>query len=433
MRILHTSDWHLGRLFHRASLLDEQSLAMARLVDIATSEGVDLVLIAGDLYDRSVPPADAVQLFDETLAQLHQHGCKVVAISGNHDSAVRVGFGDRLLGRIGVTLRGDAARTGQAVQLAPADGGPPVRVYPVPYLDPLATAHLAQRDRDPDPDPDPDPDTTLRGADPTADAPPPRSVHLDGVEGEGAPMEDPGPARFTHHDAMSWAMDRVRADLAAAGPARSVVVAHAFLTGGAPSASERELSLGHVEQVAMSVFDDIDYVALGHLHRRQAFDGGRVAYSGTPLRYSFSEQRNIPSVRVVDLAPDGSVSARQIELGVGRAMHTLRGELGSLLTDAALADAETGWVRAVLTDRQLPLQAMRRVQSRFPHAVELSHEPGGTQADDGAGVTNARVRTADPLQLTTEFLHARRGIDLDAAEHALVASAVSAVRTGIAP
>jgi exonuclease SbcD len=401
VRILHTSDWHLGRLFHRASLLDEQAAAMSRLVEVVQSEGVELVLVAGDLYDRSVPPADAVELFDRTLAQLHRVGATVVAISGNHDSAVRVGFGDQLLGSVGVTLRGDPTRTGQAVTLAGTDGGPAVRIYPIPYLDPIATAHLARRER----------------SDP----------HRTDDPGES---ERPGRARFTHHDAMAWAMDRVRADLSAAGPARSVVVAHTFLTGGEPSASERELSLGHVEQVGLSVFDGIDYVALGHLHRRQAFDGGRIAYSGTPLRYSFSEQSNVPSVRLVDLAADGSLSARQVELGVGRAMCTLSGELEVLLADPALADAEGAWVRAVLTDRQLPLQAMRRLQERFPHAVELSHEPvGAVPGGDGAGA-GSRVRVADPLDLSVEFLTERRGIELDDDERQLLRDAVAAVRTG---
>lgn len=390
MRLLHTSDWHLGRLFHRASLLDEQAAAMARLVEVVRAEGVQVVLIAGDLYDRSVPPADAVELFDATLAELHEAGATVVAISGNHDSAVRVGFADRILGPMGVTLRGDSGRTGEPVVVPGADGGPPVRIYPVPFLDPLATAHLARR------------------ADPSV----------------------PG-ARFTHHDAMAWAMDRVRADLAAAGPARSVVVAHTFLTGGEPSTSERELTLGHVEQVGLSVFDGIDYVALGHLHRSQAFDGGRIAYSGTPLRYSFSEQSNVPSVRLVDLGPDGSLSAQQVELGVGRSMCTLSGELEVLLADPALADAEGAWVRAVLTDRQLPLQAMRRLQERFPHAVELSHEPAGAEpARSGAGAGD-RVRTADPYELSAAFLAERRGIELDDAEQALLHEALTAVRTGV--
>jgi exonuclease SbcD len=397
VRILHTSDWHLGRLFHRASLLDEQAAAMSRIVEVVRTEGVELVLIAGDLYDRSIPPSDAVELFDHTLAQLHASGATVVAISGNHDSAVRVGFGDQLLGRVGVTLRGDLARTGQAVQVPAVDGGPAVRVYPVPYLDPLATAHHARRDHDPD-----------------ADA---------GTDADGNPAAR---TRFTHHDAMSWAMGRVRADLARVGSARSVVVAHTFLTGGEPSASERELSLGHVDQVGMSVFDGVDYVALGHLHRRQAFAGGRVATTARRCATPSPNRRTRPRC-AWSTWRDSSIACRQIDLGVGRCARSRPGS-------SSCSPIRAGRCRGCLgpggADRPpAALQAMRRLQERFPHAVELSHEPGALP------VGEARVRCqgahADPLDLSVEFLRDRRGIDLDDAEHQLLADAVAAVRTGV--
>jgi exonuclease SbcD len=135
-------------------------------------------------------------------------------------------------------------------------------------------------------------------------------------------------------------------------------------------------------------------------------------------------------VQLVDLAADGSIVCRRIELGVGRAMCTLSGELEALLADPGLAAAEHAWVRAVLTDRHLPLQAMRRLQERFPHAVELSHEPQGAVVTDGSAGRGARVRAADPLDLAVEFLQDRRGIDLDDAERQLLADAVLAVRTG---
>jgi exonuclease SbcD len=394
VRILHTSDWHLGRLFHGASLLDEQAAALTRLVELVREHRVQVVVVAGDLYDRSVPPSDAVALFSDTLHQLHLTGAAVVAISGNHDSSVRVGFAESLLGQVGVTLRGEAARSGNAVIVPSDDGGSPLRIYPVPFLDPLAVAHLARNESAP-------------GAEPA-----------------------PGRGRFTHHDAMAWAMDRVRADLSTAGPARSVVVAHTFITGGEPSASERELTLGHVEQVGMSVFDGVDYVALGHLHRRQAFDGGRVVYSGSPLRYSFSEQANRPSVELVDLAADGTRRSQRLELDVGRPMCTLSGPLEQLLADPGLAHAEASWVRVVLTDRQLPLQAMGRLQRRFPHAVELSHQPDGVvAAPQGAGST-ARVRRADPLELSSAFLAEHRGIALDDVEQQLLGEAITSVTNG---
>lgn len=406
MRILHTSDWHLGRLFHGASLLDEQARAVARIAELAADAEVDVVVVAGDLYDRAIPPSDAVELFDDALLQLRRAGASVVAIAGNHDSAVRVGYGDRLLSEAGVSVRGDASRTGEAVEIPATDGGPPLVVYPVPYLDPLRTAHLAEGD--------PVLEDATRG---------------DAADG-GAAVEGER-RRFTHHDAMAWAMARVRADLARRGPARSVVVAHTFLTGGNPSESERELTMGHVEQVRLDVFDGIDYVALGHLHQGQAFDGGRVAYSGSPLPYSFSEQHHTKAVRIVDLGPDGSVEVEVVPLGVGRPLRTLTGELEELLADPSLADAEGAWVHARLTDRRLPLQAMARLQRRFPHAVELHHEPAGVDDTEPTRRSAAQTREADPFELAVEFLRTQRGVEPDDEERRLLADAFEHVRQGV--
>jgi len=401
VRILHTSDWHLGRLFHGASLLDEQARAVARIAELAGDAEVDLVVVAGDLYDRAIPPSGAVELFDDSLLQLRRAGAAVVAISGNHDSAVRVGYGDRLLSEAGVTVRGDASRTAEPVEVPTDDGGPPVVVYPVPYLDPLRTAHLAT------------PDGAVQDAEQDSDP---------AVERR----------RFTHHDAMEWAMARIRDDMSRrGGPVRSVAVAHTFLTGGNPSESERELTMGLVEQVRLDVFDGVDYVALGHLHQGQAFGGGRVAYSGSPLAYSFSEQHHTKSVRVVDLRPDGSVDVEVVPLGVGRPLRTLTGELQTLLEDPSLADAEGAWVRVRLTDRRLPLQAMARLQRRFPHAVELHHEPAGGDEAGPDRRSAAQTREADPYELAVEFLHAQRGVRPDDQERHLLADAFAQVRQGV--
>ena len=400
VRILHTSDWHLGRLFHRSSLLDVQAQVIDRIVELVAEHSVELVVVAGDIYDRSVPPADAVDLFDAALVSLRGAGASVVAISGNHDSSVRVGYADRLLSSVGVTVRGDVTRTAHPVEFDSTDGGPSVVVYPIPYLDPLTTAHVAR-----------------------AELP--------------VPDDDTAPGRFTHHDAMAWATGRVRLDLAAradrGAPVRSVVVAHTFITGGNPSASERELTVGQVDQVRMDAFDGFDYVALGHLHQGQAFDGGRVAYSGTPLPYSFSERHHRKAVRIIDLAPDGSIETQVVPLGVGRPLQVITGELDTLLTDPSLTQAEGAWVSATLTDRQLPLQAMGRLQRRFPHAVELRHEPALLhEVDATTHRTSSQVRSSDPLELAVAFLDEQRGIAIDPAERALVAAAIDDARRDLA-
>lgn len=388
VRILHTSDWHLGRSFHGASLLDEQADALDRIVALSVEHAVELVIVAGDLFDRAVPPAPAVELLDDTLARLTAAGVRVAAISGNHDSAVRVRVHDRLLNALGVAVRGQASRVDEPLVFEPADGGPPVAVYLVPYLDPgVDVAVLA------------------------ADAP------------DGASLEaDPRP---TQDLVARLATDRIRRHLAGLGPVRSVVVAHAFVAGGAVSDSERDLAVGGTERVAVSTFDGFDLVALGHLHHPQEVAGPRLAYAGSPLPYSFSEEGAAKSVRLVDLAADGTVRATVVALGAGRPVRTLRGELADLLADPSLTGAEDARVRAVLTDRHLPDQAMARLRGRFPHAAELRHEPA-TGADPTPLASVAALEEAGPLELAVRFWEQHHGPATDA-ERELLARAVVAV------
>ena len=407
MRILHTSDWHLGRLFHGASLRREQAEALERIVALVAEHRVDLVVIAGDLYDRAIPPADAVALFDDTLVALRELGTSVVAISGNHDSSVRVGFGDRLLASAGVTIRGDVRRCAHPVLFPADDGGPPVAVYPVPYLDPLAVSHLLRR---------PPSDAAARAA---------AGPHAEHPDATPEPL-----GRLTHDRATAWALDQVRADLATRS-VRSVVVAHTFVNGGAATGSERELTVGDVDLVGLRTVAGFDYVALGHLHRPQAWLDDTVAYSGSPVAYSFTEEGQAKSVRLVELAPDGSVAVQLETLAVGRPLRTLTGELEDLLTDRALAPHEGAFVRAVLTDRHLPLQAMSRLQRRFPHAVELRHQP--PVAPDARLPTDTPTRVADlaradPCALSVRFLDEQRGFPAEAAERTLLTHAFDDAR-----
>jgi len=376
VKVLHTSDWHLGRVFHGASLLAEQQQALARVVDVAADAGVDVVVVSGDLYDRAIPPADAVDLLADVLGALRATGAQVVAITGNHDSPNRVGAFDALLRAGGVTLRGRFDPSAPVVVPA-TDGGPDLVVHPVPYLEPLAAA---------------------RG--------------------------DDG-ARPTQHRVVADALDAVRADLAARGPARSVVVAHAFVAGAAPSDSERELTVGGVDRVPESVFDGITYAALGHLHRAQELSA-RVAYSGSILPYSFSETGS-PSVRVVDLRPDGSVASEVVDLGAGRGVATVRGRLDDLLTDPSHTAAEGRWVRVQLTDEVVPRLAMDRLRDRFPHAVVLEHDSPRSAGTDDDLRRRAAGEPVAPVDLARAFLADRLGRPVDAAEAGHLHDAFDAV------
>lgn len=324
MRILHTSDWHLGRSFHREGMLTHQAAHVDHLLEVVAAEAVDLVVVAGDVYDRALPHVDAVRLADETLARLAASRARVVLTSGNHDSAQRLGFSSRLIDAAGVFIRTDPSGVGRPVLLEDEHG--PVAVHGIPYLDPDAV------------------------------------------------REPWGLAGRSHEAALTEAMRRVRADLAARTPAtRSVVLAHAFVAGAQPSDSERDISVGGVSLVPTSVFDGVSYTALGHLHGRHTLTDS-VRYSGSPLAYSFSEADHVKGSWLVDLGPAGVTSASFVEAPVPRRLARLRGDLETLLADPVLDRHEDAWVQATLTDPARPAQAMDRLRRRFPHTLVLGFE-----------------------------------------------------------
>jgi len=373
VRILHTSDWHLGRSFHGESLLAEQRQAVDRLVEMTSDRNIDLVVIAGDLYDRAIPPTDAVRLFDDALVALHEAGASVVAITGNHDSPSRVAVADRVLEQAGVAVRGDVSRCADPLRFEPDDGGPPVHVYPVPYLEPSVAGPVFDRLAD----------------------------NADNRDSR----------RVSHHDVTSQATALIRRNTSVGEPVRTVVLAHTFVAGGTESDSERALSIGSIDRVGLSAFDGFDYVALGHLHRDQSFDDGRIAYSGSPLPYSFSEEGNTKSVRIVEMDAAGRCSTEVVPLGVGRPLRTLTGRIDELLSDAKHDDAREARVRVLLTDEELPSQAMARLQQRFPNAVALEHKPEGRLAPGGTDVAAAVETTEDPLELALQFWKDQHGAD----------------------
>ena len=252
-----------------------------------------------------------------------------------------------------------------------------------------------------------------------------------------------GVRRPTHTEVTAAALDRVRGWLDRHPGHRSVVAAHAFVTGGTSadtdadgpetSDSERALAVGGAEHVPVGVFDGVDYVALGHLHGPQNPGGQRrVAYSGSPLAYSFSESRQRKGWWLVDLGAGGAVTPTWRAAPVPRAMARLRGRLDDLLSDRSLAEAEDAWVDVVVTDRQRPADAMRRVQERFVHALQLRWEPEG--AGDGPAPTYAeRVRGLEPLEVSRSFVAHVRGRDADDAETDLLARALEAGRLAVDP
>lgn len=376
MRLLHTSDWHLGRSFHREGMLGHQAAYIDHLLEVVESERVDLVVVAGDIYDRALPPVDAVRLADETLVRLARSRARVVLTSGNHDSAQRLGFSSRLIDEAGVHLRTDVAAVGTPVLLDDEHG--PVAVYGIPYLDPESVAGPWQL-----------------------------------------------PAR-SHQAALGAAMDRVRDDLAGRPGARSIVLAHAFVGGGAldptPSDSERDISVGGVSLVSSALFEGIDYTALGHLHGRHVL-GEAIRYSGSPLAYSFSEADHRKGAWLVDLGPSGVAAAEFIDAPVPRPLARLRGGLEELLADPALAAHEASWVQVTLTDDTRPRQAMERLRRRFPHTLVLTFEH---QAPTVGVLPATRSQGRTDHDIALDFLRTLRGAEPPADEASLLRLAVDA-------
>ncbi|MDI9931821.1 exonuclease SbcCD subunit D [Rhodococcus sp. IEGM 1354] len=378
MRILHTSDWHIGRTFHGVDLLADQGAVLESIAELVAAQSIDVVVVPGDIYDRAVPSADAVVVCNRGLEAIRAAGAVIVATSGNHDSPARLGAGAAFASAGGLHLMTKVGSVATPVVVEDEHGS--VAFYGIPYLEPETTR-----------------------------------VELD------------VPAARTHAEVLDAAMDLVRADLAArdeAGqPVRSVVLAHAFIVGGEATGSERSISSGGIETAPASAFDGVDYVALGHLHSPQTLTE-RVRYSGSPLPYSFGERSHRKAVWILELDADGLGSVDRVDLPVVRGLARIEGTVEELTTHAAFSDYEDHYVSAVLTDEVRPVDAMRLLQQRFRHAIHLEWR----RPEDGGGLRyRDRVRGRSDLEIATSFLTDMRSAPT-AAESALFERALASVQ-----
>lgn len=354
MRILHTSDWHLGRSFGDFNLLDEQRAFVDWLVETTKAEQAELVVIAGDLHDRAVPPAAAVTLFSDAVRRLRAVGAEVVAIAGNHDSGERVDAFDGLVDAGGIVIRGGYRAASTVTVREYSDG--PLAIVALPFLEPLA-APIETREQ----------------------------IRL----GQSSP-------RLSHESVLVHAIEGARVNLPEG--MRSLALAHAFVTGAAPSESERELAVGDSGMVSADIFDPFDYVALGHLHRPQLVAGAEhIRYSGSPLPYSFGE-RHQKVVVSIDLAPDGTVTSREIPIEVGRPVVTVKGSFDEIMSGPANDQA---WIRVELLDAAVIPDAHRALRAKFPWLVEIARV--ASSAPSGHRLTAAEVRSRPPAALVRDF------------------------------
>lgn len=388
MRLLHTSDWHLGRSFHGVGMLDAQRSFVDQLVARVGELSVDVVLIAGDVYDRALPGVDVVNLLDDALVRLTGAGAQVVLTSGNHDSAIRLGFASRLLEKGGVHLRTLLRELDVPVML-PLGGAdrhgeqdPVLAIYGIPWLEPRLVA------------------------------------------------DQLGVDTASHFEVTRAATERIRADVAARGGSRtvhSVVLAHTFASGGISSDSERDLSIGGVGAVPLDLFDGFSYTALGHLHGRQSLSA-EVRYSGSPLAYSFSEAKHQKGGWLIDVDASGVTAVEEILWDAPRQLAVLRGSLDGLLESPEHAWAEQAYCQVTLTDAQRPAQAMERLRVRFPDTLVLGFEPEGAPAASGANYSTRLAEAEDDLAVCCGFLEHVRGREPGTEEQAALTEALENVR-----
>jgi exonuclease SbcD len=403
VRILHTSDWHLGRTLHGVDLHEHQQAFVDHLVGLVADRSIDVVVVAGDVYDRAVPAVPSVRLLGRALAGLTEHAT-VIVTPGNHDSAVRLGFAAELM-RPGLHLRASVDLLDEPVVVDDPDG--PVAFYGLPYLDP------------------------------------------DSVRRSLAPAGADEPLARSHAAVVGAAMRRVRDDLAGRPGTRSVVVAHAFVVAGsaadreaeaavggvevdvedgtAPerSESERDIRVGGVDSVPSTVFDGVDYVALGHLHGAQRVGpSGRLRYSGSPLAFSFGERNQVKSSTIVELAADGSVSVDLVPAPVPRRLAEVTDTLDALL-DGRHDGLRDAWLRVFVTDPVHPERLYTRVAEHFPHALAIHHTPvGAVEASALAAVT----AESDPIEVAADFVAFASGGAASETELAVVRGAYEAAR-----
>ncbi len=370
VRLLHTSDWHLGRSFHGVALLPAQARYLEQLVATVREESVDAVVVSGDVYDRALPSPDTVALLSETLTRIVDAGAQIVLSSGNHDSAVRLGFAGPLLERAGVHLRTSVTDIGRPVRIGD------VAIHPLPYLEPTLCAQQL------------------------------------------------GCEALTHAGVLRAAMARVRTCFGRAG--HDVVMAHAFVSGGVGSDSERDISVGGVSAVPPEIFDGADYVALGHLHGQQQV-APQVRYSGSPVAMSFGEVTHRKASVLVTLDRGHTPVTDLVPAPVERPLAVLRGELDELLADRAHAGAEAAWCQVTLTDAIRPVGAMERIRRRFPHTLELRFDPQGAATPLRTYAQRMSERT--DVDVCCDFLaHVRGGAVATEAEQALLDQALEESR-----
>ncbi len=352
---MHLSDLHLGRRFGEFSLIEDQKYVLDQITVMAGAEKPDAVIIAGDIYDKSVPSVEAVQLFDDFLCAIAALDIKVFVISGNHDSPERVSFGARLMDRRGVYL--SQVYDGSVKPITLQDAFGPVDVYLLPFLRPSSVRRFF-------------PDIEIS----------------------------------SYHQALSQVIGSMQLD----ATRRNLLITHQFVTGALLSESE-DITVGTADNVDAAVFDGFDYVALGHIHRPQLVGRETVRYCGTPLKYSFSEARQEKSVTMVELSIKGDTRIKTMPLIPLRDVREMRGTFAELTARTYYQSAgASDYLHITLTDEDDVMDAIGKLRVVYPHVVLLDYDNTRTRSSQVLAAID-QVEKSTPLQLFGDFYEKQNG------------------------
>lgn len=364
MKLIHLSDLHIGKKVNGFSMLeDQQDILFKKILPIIDEEKPDGIIIAGDVYDKSIPPSEAVGLLDEFLVKLAERNLQVFIISGNHDSAERLAFGNRLIDKIGIHI--SPVYQKDTAKFTMKDNFGAVNIYMLPFIKPVHVRTAFESDEN-----------------------------------------------ISYTDAVRMAVSQMNVNVSE----RNILVTHQFVTGAERSDSE-DISIGGSDNVDASVFDDFDYVALGHLHRPQNVGTNRIRYSGTPLKYSFSEEKDRKSVTVVEMREKGILAVREIPLLPLHEMVTLRGTFSELTEKKFYENTSyrEDYTHIILTDENDIENALNRLREIYRNIMKLEYDNTRTRHYSQIGdLSQSDVENKSPLDLFAKLYEEQNGMCMTA-------------------
>ncbi len=381
MKLLHISDLHIGKRVNEFSMLEDQKYILRQILAAADAQRADGVMIAGDIYDKPVPSAEAVQVFDWFLTELAERGRQVYAVSGNHDSAERIAFGAQLMSGRGVYV--SPVYQGETAMLTVHDAYGELCIYLLPFIKPAVVRHALE------------------------DAP--------GMEGKALPE--------SYQDAVALAVERMEVDRSR----RNILIAHQFVTGAGRCDSE-DVSVGGVDNVDADLFDAFDYVALGHIHSPQHMKRETVRYCGTPLKYSFSEAEQEKSVTVVELGEKGRIEITAVPLVPLHDLRRIRGTYLEVTARDFYRDMDTeDYVQITLTDEEDIPDGMEKLRIIYPNLMRLEYDNSRTRQNRLIERTE-EIEQKSELELFAEFYELQNNQPMSDEQAAFVARLIEECR-----